>query len=125
MNVSGPIKALIAANAPAHAIFAGRIYPAVLEQETAYPAAAINTGSVRPTNSKTNASSLDRVSVQIDIYGTTYAATDEAAVALRTALDYTSSGSLGHIEFEGQADMFSAKPELFRIMQTYSVGWKP
>jgi hypothetical protein len=123
MNVSGPIKTLIAANVAAHAIFAGRIYPSVLEQETAYPAAAINTGSVRPHNSKTNASTLDRVSVQIDIYGTTYATTAAAAAALRTAIDYTSSGSLGHIEFEGQADMFSAKPELFRIMQTYSVGY--
>lgn len=124
MNVSGPLKTLIGANSPANTIMGGRIYPAVLEQETAYPAAAINTLSIRPTNSKTAASTFDRVTVQIDVYGETYATTAAAAAAIRTALDYSSSGSLGHIEFEGQSDMFSAKPEIFRIMQTYSIGYK-
>jgi hypothetical protein len=124
MNVSGPLKTLIGANSPANTIMGGRIYPAVLEQETTYPAAAINTLSIRPTNSKTAASTFDRVTVQIDVYGETYATTAAAAAAIRTALDYSSSGSLGHIEFEGQSDMFSAKPEIFRIMQTYSIGYK-
>lgn len=123
MNVSGPIKTLIAANSTANGIFSGRVYPVVLQQETAYPAAVINTGAIRPHNSKTSASTLDRVMVQIDIYGSTYASTADAAAALRTAIDYTSSGSLGHIECENQQDMFSAKPEIFRIMQTYSVGY--
>lgn len=124
MNVTGPLKTLIAANSPANTIMGGRVYPAVLEQNTTYPAAAINTLSVRPANNKTNASTLDRVTVQIDVYGETYATTAAAAAAIRTALDYTNSGSLGHIEFEGQSDMFSAKPEIFRIMQTYSIGYK-
>jgi hypothetical protein len=124
MNVSGPLKTLIGANSPANTIMGGRIYPAVLEQETTYPAAAINTLSIRPTNSKTAASTFDRITVQIDVYGETYATTAAAAAAIRTALDYSSSGSLGHIEFEGQSDMFSAKPEIFRIMQTYSIGYK-
>lgn len=125
MNVTGPIKTLIANNAPAHALMAGRVYPGVLEQETSYPAAAINVVSTAPTNSKTTASTLDRVLVQLDVYATTYAATAGAAAAIRTALDYQTSGSLTHIEFNGQEDMFSAKPELYRIMQTYSIGYKP
>lgn len=124
MNVSGPIKTLIAANGTANGIFSGRVYPGVLEQETTYPAAAINTISVTPANSKTTASTLDRVMVQVDVYGTTYATTAAAAAAIRGAIDYQSSGSLTHIEFEDQKDMFSAKPELYRIMQTYSVGYK-
>lgn len=124
MNVSGPIKTLIAANGTANGIFSGRVYPGVLEQETTYPAAAINTISVTPANSKTTASTLDRVMVQVDVYGTTYATTAAAAAAIRGAIDYQTSGSLTHIEFAGQQDMFSAKPELHRIMQTYSVGYK-
>lgn len=125
MNVTGPLKTLIAANGTANGLMAGRVYPGVLEQETSYPAAAINVVSTAPTNSKTTASSLDRVLVQLDVYATTYAATAGAAAAIRTALDYQTSGSLTHIEFNGQEDMFSAKPELYRIMQTYSIGYKP
>lgn len=124
MNVTGPIKTLIAANGTANGLMAGRVYPGVLEQETSYPAAAINVVSTAPTNSKTTASSLDRVLVQLDVYATTYAATAGAAAAIKTALNYQTSGSLTHIEFAGQEDMFSAKPELFRIMQTYSIGYK-
>lgn len=124
MNVTGPIKTLIAANGTANGIFAGRVYPGVLEQETTYPAAAMNVVSTGPANSKTTASTLDKVMVQIDVYGSTYATTAAAAAAIRGAIDYTSSGSLTHIQFEGQEDMFSAKPELFRIMQTYSIGYK-
>ena len=124
MNVTAPLKALIAAHSPANTLMGGRVYPGVLEQESAYPAAAINVVTARPTNSKTTASTLDRVTAQIDIYATTYAATAGAAAAIRTALDYTTSGSLTHVEFEDQQDMFSAKPELFRIMQTYSIGYK-
>jgi hypothetical protein len=124
MNVTAPLKTLIAANGTANGLFAGRVYPGVLEQETAYPAAAINVTTVNPTNNKSAASTLDIVNVQIDVYGPTYATADAAAVAIRAALDYQSSGSLKHIEFTGQQDMFSAKPELFRIMQTYSIAWK-
>jgi hypothetical protein len=124
MNVTGPIKTLIAANVTTNGLFAGRVYPGVLEQETSYPAAAMNVVSVRPSNSKTTASTLDKVILQIDIYGTTYATTAAAATAMRGAIDYTSSGSLTHIQFEGQQDMFSEKPELFRIMQEYSIGYK-
>lgn len=124
MNVTGPIKTLIAANGTANGIFAGRVYPGVLEQETTYPAAVMNTGPTRPSNSKTTASTLDRVMLQIDIYGTTYATTADAAAAIRGAIDYASSGSLTHIQLENQQDMFSQKPELFRIMQEYSIGYK-
>lgn len=125
MNVTGPIKTLIAGNGTANGIFAGRVYPGVLEQETSYPAAALNVISTGPSNSKTTASTLDRVLLQIDVYGTTYATTSDAAAAIRGAIDYTASGSLTHIQCEGQQDMFSEKPELFRIMQTYSIGYKP
>ena len=124
MNITAPIRTLIAANAPAVALIGTRIYPGVLDQETAYPAAAVTMVSAAPTNSKTNASSLDRVSVQVDIYGSTYKSASDTAAALRTALDYQNTGVIGHIQFENQTDMFSEKPELNRIMQTYSIGYK-
>ena len=124
MNVTGPIKTLIAANGTANGIFSGRVYPDVIEKESAYPAAALNVISTRAANSKTTASTLDTVALQVDVYGQTYATTAAAAAAIRTAIDYKTSGSLTHIEFSGQQDMFSAKPELYRIMQTYSIGYK-
>jgi hypothetical protein len=124
MNISGPIKTLIAANAPANTALAGRVYPGVLEQESVYPCAAINIASDRAHNSKTAASTMDNVTVQIDVYGTTYATTSDAAALIRTAIDYASSGALEHIEFTGQQDMYSAKPELHRITQTYSIGYR-
>lgn len=123
MNVTGPIKTLIAANGTANGLLAGRVYPGVLEQNSTYPAAALNVVSTRPMNSKTTASTLDRVTLQVDVYGETYATTADAAAAIRTAIDYKSSGSLNHIEYIGQEDMFTVKPELNRIMQTYSIGY--
>lgn len=124
MNVSGPIKALIAANTTANGLLGGRVYPGVLEQESQYPAAAVNVAGTRTTNNKTDASILDTITVQIDVYGTTYATTADTSAAIRAAIDYQTSGVLEHIEFNGQQDMFSAKPELHRITQTYSVGYR-
>lgn len=131
MNVSGPIAEIIELDATANALMGGRIYPNVLKQETTYPAAAVTLVSNRPTNTKTQASDLDLVSVQIDVYGQTYSSTAGASAAIRTALDYfsgsvtlTGGGTVivRHLEYKGQSDGFTESAELHRIINTYSIA---
>jgi len=131
MNVSGPIAVLIAADATANGIMGGRVYPNVLKQETTYPAAAVTLVSNSPTNTKSQASDLDIITVQVDVYGETYTSAANAAAAIRTALDYqsgtvnlTGGGSVvvRHIEYKGQQDGFTDNAELHRIINTYTLS---
>lgn len=121
MNVSGPIIDLIAADATANSLLAGRVYFQVLKQSTAYPAAAVNVKDTQPLNTKNAPSDLDRVMVQIDIYATTPSSAAEAAEAVRGAIDYQSTGALEHIEFKRSITGLSEKPELFRTIQEYTI----
>lgn len=124
MNVSGPIKALIAGNAQANALLGGRVYFSVLQQSTIYPAAAINVREVRPNNTKTAPSDLDKIIVQIDIYATTASASAEVAEAVRQAINYQSTGSLAHIEYTREFTGLSEKPELFRTILEFTAMFR-
>lgn len=121
MNVSGPIIALIAANATANNLLGGRVYPDVLKQSTAYPAAAINIRDTDPANTKTGPSDIDRVLVQIDVYATTPTDANNASEAIREALDYQTSGDIAGIFFQRWLGGFSEKPELIRRISEYSI----
>jgi hypothetical protein len=129
MNVFGPLAAIVASNGTANALFSGRIYPQVIMQGATYPAAAITIITTEPTNPKTNPSSLDFVRVQVDVYGTTLTAADQAAKAFRDAVDYFSgevtltggtTAHVKHIQFEREMSGFAEMPEIFRIIQEYS-----
>lgn len=131
MNVTGPIAVLIAANGTANGLLAGRVYPGVLKQESAYPAAVVNVVSNGPTNTKTQASDLDIISVQIDVYGSTYTSASNTAAAIRGALDYytgtvnlTGGGTVKvrSITYNGENDGFTEAAELFRKIQTYTIS---
>jgi hypothetical protein len=130
MNASGSIASLIAANVGANAIFSGRVYPDKILQGATYPAAAVNiTGNV-PTNSKTTASTLDFTRVQVDIYATTPTSAATAAATVRDVIDYyagtvTLNGgsmlTIKHIQYEGEQNGFSELPELYRVIQQYTI----
>ena len=130
MNASGPIAKLIAANVGANAIFSGRVYPDKILQGAKYPAVAVNvTGNV-PTNSKTRASTLDFTRVQVDIYATTPSAAATAAATVRSVIDFytgtvtlndASTLTIEHIQYEGERSGFSELPELFRVIQSYTI----
>lgn len=129
MNVTGPIIKLIANNGTSNSLLGGRVYPWVIKQGSAYPAAAVNVTGVSPTNTKTSASDLDFCRVQIDIYAATPTAAAETADAVRGALDYytgsvtlTGGGTeyVEHIQYERELTGFSETPELFRIIQEYT-----
>lgn len=129
MNITGPIIKLIASNTTANNLLGGRVYPGVIKQNSAYPAAAINVTGVSPTNTKTSPSDLDFCRVQIDIYATTPTVAGQTADAVRGVLDYytgsvalTGGGTeyVEHIQYERELMGFSETPELFRIIQEYT-----
>ena len=129
MNVFGPISRIIAANVSANALMGGRVYPGITKQGAVYPKAAVNIRGVGPSNTKGAPSDLDIVRVQVDVYGETLTATDQAAMAIRAALDYfagtvnlTGGGTITvkHIQFEREITGFSETPEIFRVIQEYT-----
>lgn len=124
MNVTGPIIDLIANNVAANARLGGRVYPTVLKQNTLYPAAAINVTDTNPTNTKTGASDMDRVLVQIDVYATNATEAAEAAEAIRGAIDYQGTGDIECIFFRRSIDGLSEKPELIRKLTEYSIIYR-
>ena len=87
MNVTGTIRALINADSTANGLLSGRVYAGNIPQSSAYPAVALNVISTRPHNTKTGASDLDIVLLQLDVYATTLADVADVVEACRGAID--------------------------------------
>lgn len=124
MNITGPLIALIAADATANGLLGGRVYPTVLKQSTDYPAAAINVKDTTPSNTKTGPSDMDRVLVQIDVYATNATEAENASEAIRGAIDYQNTGAIECIFFQRTLDGLSEKPELIRKLSEYSIIYR-
>lgn len=132
MNVTGPLKEIIADDATANGLLAGRVYPGVIDNGRGFPAVALTRVSTQPTATKTGVSLTDFVRVQVDVYARTMGGAENAAEAVRGALDYYSgtvtSGSdtvvVDHIDYEGTRDAFEENPELYRVIQEYTVHIK-
>lgn len=87
MNISGPIRKLIADNAPAFALVADRVYPIVANQERGYPCAAIRRKGGRESATHTQSSDVDLVICHIVILAATAASVYVVDDAIRTAID--------------------------------------
>jgi hypothetical protein len=90
-----------------------RIYPTQAPQgiSVTTPFVVMNTISTTPTNTKKEASTLDRVRVQVSIFGNSYSSISDAAQTIRGALenvinvDVLGDGTLIQCStFEGQVD---------------------
>lgn len=123
MNIAGPISALIAANSIANGLLGGRVYANVLLQEGALPAAAISITDDTPNNTKTGPSDLDRILLQIDIYGNTYTEAAQTSDAVRAAIDYQvdEDNNIAGIFFLRTRDIYSDRPQKHRQLSEYSV----
>lgn len=131
MNVTGPIKVLIAANGTANALLAGRVYPGVIPHGTAFPAAAITIVGGSGNETKSGVSDTDALRVQVDVYGSTYSGASEADEAIRGAIDFYAGNvtlpagggivTINSISFMGHQDNFEKNPELFRKISEYRV----
>ncbi len=132
MNVSGPIKVIIAANAAVNALLNGRVYPGVIDIKRGFPAIAITRASTEANATKTGVSQVDFVRVQVDVYARTLGEAEDTAEAVRGALDYYTgvvvSGNdtvrVDHIDYIGTVDNWEDAPELHRVIQEYMVHIK-
>lgn len=87
MNVSGPIKKLIADFPASDGILDGRVFPVLAPQDTAYPLAIINITGNNPSETKDHTSWHDNVQVRIDCYGPEFQDASLADDAIRLAID--------------------------------------
>jgi hypothetical protein len=127
MNVTGPIKVIIAANTTANALLAGRVYPGVIDNGRGFPAMAVTRASTEANATKTGVSNVDFVRVQLDIFAKTYGEAEDVSEAVRTALDFYSGSvvsggdtvNVDHIDYLGTVDNFENTPELHRVIAEY------
>lgn len=129
MNLSGPIRALIADNNAANAALQNRVYPGVFPEQYTLPAVAVNIIRVEPNPTKSGPSDIDAAMVQIDCYANTYGQAQDISNLVRTALDYYRGDiliagqtiSIDYIDFEGQTDVWEEKPKEYRASCDYMV----
>lgn len=127
MNVTGPIKVIIAANATANALLAGRVYPGIIDNGRGFPAMAVTRASTEANATKTGVSNVDFVRVQLDIFARTYGEAEDVSEAVRAALDYYTGSvvsgadtvNVDHIDYLGTIDNFENSPELHRVIAEY------
>lgn len=124
------IYGILSAAAGVTNLVSTKIYPRLAPMETVAPYVVYSIVSVDPTDSKTRPSTLDRVRVQIDCYGRTYASAEAVHSAVRTALDAYTIGStvagvkLDGIKFETENDTFEEDVDIHRRSADYQIRIK-
>lgn len=98
MNIPAIFRKLIADNTAAYARFADRVYPLHANDAPTYPLVIITPVSITPSTNKIVPSQVDNVSVQIDVYSTSYAENCTDAELVRTAVDM----AIGSVTFMGE-----------------------
>jgi hypothetical protein len=129
MNISGPIRAIIANDNTANTALQNRVYPGVFPIQYTLPAVAINIVMVQPNATKTGSGDVDAVMVQVDCYADSYSLANNIAKILRDVLDYFRGDvliggqliSIDWLNYEGQTDAFEEKPREYRVSCDYSV----
>lgn len=129
MNISGPIRAIIANDTTANTALQNRVYPGVFPIQYTLPAVAINIVMVQPNATKTGPGDVDAVMVQVDCYADSYSLANNIAKILRDVLDYFRGDvliggqliSIDWLNYEGQTDAFEEKPREYRVSCDYSV----
>lgn len=90
MNLSGILYTILSADATVTAICSTRIYPLTIPQKpdgSGYPGVTITIISDEPSDTKTEASTLDAWRVQIDSYARTALQAQQLDSAIRAAID--------------------------------------
>jgi Protein of unknown function (DUF3168) len=132
MNISGILYTILSANSGVTDICQTRIYPLTIPQNDQLPAVRIVEIAVQPNDTKTSASSLDAVRVQIDCYATSVLAVQQLEEAVRAAIDryrnsVTVSGTGGAtyfvdgIRFENRNQTMEEERDIFRASADYQI----
>jgi hypothetical protein len=133
MILARPVLVIVAANTPAYDALGARIYPGVLPEQPTHPAAVITTAGGTPYPTKSGASTVDALRMQVDVYDTSLTNADEAAELLRVAVDYyrgdvTHGGVTWAIDgihcIEPPRHFWNDDPKVYRIMAEYQVRIK-
>lgn len=130
MNVSGIIYSLLVADTAVTAICSTRIYPLTIPQKATLPAVRIATIAVQPYDSKSGASTLDAIRVQVDTYAASMRVCQQLDEAIRLAIDrhrgsvtVTGDGDyfVDGIRFENRNETMEEEKDIFRISADYQV----
>jgi hypothetical protein len=138
MNVSGILYTIMAGNATVTGIVGTdsgggyKIYPSTIPQQAALPQVRITEIAVEPFDTKTEASPLDAIRVQIDCYSASMLTTQQLEEGVRAAIDryrgsVTVAGTGGAtyfvdgIRFENRNWTMETEKDIFRISSDYQV----
>lgn len=138
MNISGIIYTLLAADATVTGIVGTdsgggyKIYPVTVPQLEALPQVRITEIAVEPYDTKSGASTLDAIRVQIDCYSASMLTTQQLEEAVRAKIDrhrgsVTVAGTGGAtyfvdgIRFENRNQTMETEKDIFRASADYQV----
>ena len=132
MNISGPIRAIIANDNTANTALQNRVYPGIFPIQYTLPAVAINIVMVKPNATKSGPGDIDEVMVQVDCYAGSYSLANNIAKILRDTMDYFRGDvliggeliSIDWLNYEGQTDAFEEKSREYRVSCDYSIRMK-
>ena len=136
-NISGILYTILAADVTVQNLVGldaegdgYKIYPLTIPQQEELPAVRITTIAVEPSDTKTGASTLDAIRVQVDSYAKTMYAAQQIDEAVRKRLDrYRNSVSVSGdttyfvdgIRFENRNETMETEKDIFRISTDYQV----
>lgn len=123
------IYSLLTAHAALGALINTRIFPAVYDQTADFPGVVFTVLSGTGNPSKREASKMDSVSVQLDVYGSDYDLCINIDKEVRAAMENKNDVidgdyKLDNIEWNGSGADYSGNPDIFRIRSRYNVTIK-
>lgn len=138
MNVSGILYTLLAADATVTGIVGAdsgggyKIYPVTVPQKAAPPEIRITEIAVEPYDTKSGASTLDALRVQIDCYSTSMLTAQQLEEAVRLKIDrhrgsvvVAGTGGATYfvdgIRFENRNQTMETEKDIFRASSDYQV----
>lgn len=137
MNITGPIRQLLTANAPFTALVGTKVFAEIIEQETALPAVVLRVIDITPGTFKNGVATVDTVTLQLDVYakaGSTSGMQQVETIseAARTVMDryagtVTVSGTPYTIQgchFSGIAPLpFDIEDDVYRRASQYKIRY--
>lgn len=139
MNISGILYTILAADATVTGIVGldssgvgYKIYPVTIPQKAALPQVRITEIAVEPFDTKTEASPLDAIRVQMDCYAASMLTAQQLDEAVRDAIDryrgsVTVAGTGGAtyfvdgVRFENRNQTMETEKDIFRVSSDYQV----
>ncbi len=112
-------------DAPVSAIIDDRIFPVAIPQEKVLPAITYQRVDTDPNDTKSGASTLDGILIDLDFWDKKFAVVKDLAKKVRAALDRFSGTKQGivvqSIQFQNQIVGYSSEKEIYHLTQTYRV----